>query len=322
MALYRIKDFDPNYRDHFGDQDISNYEVYSRDEKVGSVKDLLVDDSGRIRYFVVNTGSWVPGKDILLPIGRARIEHRGQRAMQQGRVYVDELTREQVERLPRYDSETTVNHDHEERTRAIYRSAAMPSVETSVAVEDTPPVEADSTIVYQKAVRDRQPVRQPQPRPQQEQKVYRYEEHDPDLYRLNESDHPNIRLYEERLVASKSRRKVGEVAIGKHVETETAQVSVPVEKERIVVERRTPSGTQAVKPGQEAFREGEVARAEVYEERADIHKETGVREEVSVHKEIDRDTVEARDTIRRERLDIDVEGENRTVREERTRDRR
>lgn len=48
----------------------------------------------------------------------------------------------------------------------------------------------------------------------------------------------NIKLYEERLVADKKRAKTGEVAIGKRVETETANVSVPIEKERVVIERR------------------------------------------------------------------------------------
>jgi stress response protein YsnF len=57
---------------------------------------------------------------------------------------------------------------------------------------------------------------------------------------MNEQEHQKLRLYEERLVANKIRRQTGEVAIGKRVETETARVSVPVEKERVVIERRTP----------------------------------------------------------------------------------
>jgi stress response protein YsnF len=38
-------------------------------------------------------------------------------------------------------------------------------------------------------------------------------------------------LYEERLVANKKTPSDREVVVGKHVETETARVSVPVEKE-------------------------------------------------------------------------------------------
>ena len=55
--------------------------------------------------------------------------------------------------------------------------------------------------------------------------------------RTDIADDDKIRLYEERLMVNKEREKAGEVAIGKRVETETASVSVPVERERIVVER-------------------------------------------------------------------------------------
>jgi len=118
-----------------------------------------------------------------------------------------------------------------------------------------------------------------------------------------------IKLHEERLVADKTRVKTGEVSVGKHVETETARVSVPVEKERVVVERVTPTGTgNVVDSGTVDFREGEVARMEVFEETADVHKEAFVREEVSVRKEVERETVDVEEQIRREELDIDTQG--------------
>jgi uncharacterized protein (TIGR02271 family) len=105
------------------------------------------------------------------------------------------------------------------------------------------------------------------------------------LYQLSEENHHTFRLYEERLIASKQRRKVGEVTVGKHVETETARVAVPIEKERVVVERVTPEDAgRAVTPGEANFREGEVARVDIYEETPDIPKETVVREEVRVRK--------------------------------------
>ncbi|MCZ0902230.1 DUF2382 domain-containing protein, partial [Microcoleus sp. HI-ES] len=69
--------------------------------------------------------------------------------------------------------------------------------------------------------------------------TYTYEQ-EPQLYQMNEREHHKFRLYEERLVAEKSRHKAGEVAIGKRVETETARVSVPTEKERVVIESITP----------------------------------------------------------------------------------
>ena len=127
--------------------------------------------------------------------------------------------------------------------------------------------------------------------------------------RTDIADNDKIRLYEERLMVNKQRDKAGEVAIGKRVETETAAVAVPVEKERVVVERRDVAAGTVVTPGEANFAGGEVARVEVYEETADIKKQAFVREEVSVRKEVERDTVEATETIRREELDVDAEGD-------------
>lgn len=118
----------------------------------------------------------------------------------------------------------------------------------------------------------------------------------------------NIKLHEERLITDKERTKAGEVSVGKRVETETATVSVPIEKERIVIERSNPTNINQVSADATSFSAGEVARMEVYEESADIQKQAFVREEVSVRKEVERDTVEARETIRREELDVDVDG--------------
>ncbi|MBW4513352.1 MAG: DUF2382 domain-containing protein [Scytonematopsis contorta HA4267-MV1] len=48
--------------------------------------------------------------------------------------------------------------------------------------------------------------------------------------------------------------------------------------------------------------------SDFYEETPDIHKETVVREEVRIRKEVETSTAEAQETIRREELDIDSEG--------------
>ncbi|WP_052055284.1 YsnF/AvaK domain-containing protein [Myxosarcina sp. GI1] len=126
--------------------------------------------------------------------------------------------------------------------------------------------------------------------------------------RTDISDTDKIRLYEERLMVNKQREKAGEVAVGKKVSTETARVSVPVEKERVVVERTTPDSTTQVTPGSVNFGTEEVARVDVYEETADIKKQAFVREEVNIRKEVEQDTVRASEKVRREELDVDVDG--------------
>jgi uncharacterized protein (TIGR02271 family) len=272
MALLKLADAYPNYKQEiFGGDDIKGYDAYTdRDEKVGSIYDALVDETGRFRYLVIDTGFWIFGKKVLVPIGRVRMDY------DRHRVYVTGLSKEQAENLPEYNDNMTVDYDYEERVRNTYRPAATGTAATAA-------------------------------QPTYNRDTYNYDS-DRSLYDVDEGNNQKIRLYEERLLANKERHKTGEVTVGKHIETETASVSVPVEKERVIIERTTPTDSREVTPGAADFREGEVARVEVYEETADIQKKAFVREEVNVRKEVARDTVEATETLRREELDIDADG--------------
>ncbi|MFW6357855.1 MAG: DUF2382 domain-containing protein [Chroococcales cyanobacterium] len=268
MALLKIAEVYPHYKENiFGGTDIKGFDVYAGEtnDKIGTVHDILVDETGRFRYLVIDTGFWIFGKKVLLPIGRCRTDY------DHHNVYALGLTsKEQAERLPEYHEGMAVDYEYEERVRSGYRTTT--------------------------------------PKREYTRESYQYE-HEPELYQTHEEAHGPLKLYEERLVANKQRQKAGEVAIGKHVETETAQASVPVERERVIVERRTPSDAgRTVKPGDADFREGEVARMEVFEEEADISKQAVVREEVNVTKERERDTVNAKETLRHEELDVDIEG--------------
>ncbi len=303
MTLYKLQDFAANYKDtDFDNYDITDFDVYSdiNDEKVGSVKHILVDDSGRFRYLVVDTGFWIFGKQVLLPIGRSRMNYSDRR------VYATGLTREQVDNLPDFHDLERIDYNYEEQLRGVYRTpTAEVPLDTSTSLDAQTPLEMSAPLDTPKAYTEpamRETV--PTPRPTYEPDTYTYEQ-EPDLYEMNEQNHQSLKLYEERLVANKSRVKTGEVSIGKHVETEKAQVSVPVEKERVVIERTTPTDAgRRVSPGDVDFREGEVARVEIYEETPDIHKEAVLREEVRVKKVVEQDTVEAQETLRREELDI------------------
>lgn len=124
---------------------------------------------------------------------------------------------------------------------------------------------------------------------------------------LGDRHQDTLKLYAERLVANKTRQKAGEVSIGKHVEIETQRVSV--EKEPVVIERITPDNVgKVVAPGEAAFREGEVAHVELYEEQPDIRKEAVLREEVKIRKEVEQEVVSSTEQLRREELYIDSNG--------------
>ena len=289
MTLVSLKDTYPDYRNTFSDDSLSHLDDYSvyvdQDNKVGSVEDGLFDDTtGRFRYLIVDTGAWIFGKKVLLPIGKAEFDTNDRR------VYVRGLTKEQVENLPEYDRSKAVDYDQEERVRGVYRE---PMASQSMPVSGATPVEGMAMGGRTDYTPD----------------TYDYDTHDADLYRAPVTDDVNqpIRLYEERLIADKQRMKAGTVRVGKHIETEESQVSVPVERERVVIERTTPTGT-VVGDANHDFSDGEVASVEVYEEQANVRKESFVREEVNVRKETEQEIVTEKASVRREELDIDKGG--------------
>ncbi|MDZ8107029.1 MAG: DUF2382 domain-containing protein [Nostoc sp. DedQUE12a] len=295
MVLYKLEDFEPNYRDSFDGHDIKGLGVYTQgtDEKIGTINDVLVDEDGHIRYLVVDLGFWIFGKKVLLPIGRARIDYNSDR------VYTIGLTREQAEDLPEFNERLALDYDYEERVRGVYRQPGQ----YTTPVEASTPLESSTSLQASTASA---PLDRTYSTPSYNRDSYTYE-HEPSLYNLNEQDHQTLRLYEERLIAGKQRRKTGEVAIGKHVETDTARVAVPIEKERVVIERVTPTDAgRAVSAREADFREGEVARVELHEETPEIRKEAVLREEVRVRKVVDQETVEAQETVRREELDVNA----------------
>jgi uncharacterized protein (TIGR02271 family) len=281
MALHKIKDFNPDYKEHFGDREIKGLDVYAADEKIGSVDDVLVDDEGRFRYLVINTGAWIVGKKVLLPIGRAQVDDNAKR------VYATNLTKSQVEALPEFNDDLKIDYDHEEQVRGVYRDGSMP-LQQDVSSIGGAPAMGTATMTRDNYSYDREP----------------------DLYGMHGQNGSTLKLYEERLVAGKTRQKTGEAVISKHIETETATASVAVEKERVVIERMPVSGSTATMPttGTDAFKEGEVARMDVYEEVPEFHKEAFVREEVKVSKVVDTENATAQEQLRREELDVNIDG--------------
>jgi uncharacterized protein (TIGR02271 family) len=274
MALYKIADLYPNYQqDIFGGDDIKGYSVYAglTDNKIGTVYDSLLDEGGRFRYLVIETGVWIFGKKVLLPVGCCQVNY------QKDCVYaIGIVNKEQAERLPEYDEDMTINYDYEERVRSVYRT---PTAETGTATPSAKTAYSESD--------------------------YRYD-NEPELYTTDDRHHQKLKLYEERLIANKDRHKIGEVQVSKRVVTETAEATVPVKKDKIIIEFTPETSTEVT--GSSDFHEMEVARMDVHEETVDIHKETFARGEVTVRKEVEQDTVTGKETLRREEVDVDRQG--------------
>ncbi len=57
-------DGDPHLR---STSEVKGYRIHATDGEIGDVEDFIIDDeSWTIRYFIVDTGNWLPGKKVLL----------------------------------------------------------------------------------------------------------------------------------------------------------------------------------------------------------------------------------------------------------------
>jgi len=111
-----------------------------------------------------------------------------------------------------------------------------------------------------------------------------------------------IQLKEEHLRANKERVNTGEVEVRKEVRTEQQQLTVPVEREEVVIERR-PAGGRA-----SGDMKAEQIRIPVKEERVKVTKEPVVREEVTVGKRKVRENRTVSGTVRKEEMVVESKG--------------
>ena len=141
MALFKITDRYPDYKDRFfGGHDVKGSAVYThaQHEKVGSVRNVLVDEANQIRYLVVSTGPWVFSKNVLLPIGCCVDQPNRDRS------YITDLTKSQVHDLPEYKDEMVAHPNDAAQSNGKGQTHwvnNMTSVEDSVPVELSVPVE-------------------------------------------------------------------------------------------------------------------------------------------------------------------------------------
>lgn len=118
---------------------------------------------------------------------------------------------------------------------------------------------------------------------------------------------PNtLELLEERLTVNKERIVAGLVQVGKHVVTEERNVDVELEEEHAHIERTNVNRPTDRRVGD--TNANETIELELEAERARVAKETYVTEEVNVGKTTERHTETIVETINREELDVDRDG--------------
>jgi hypothetical protein len=80
------------------------------------VEDFIIDDeTWTIRYLIINTGDWMPGKKVLVSPGWIdRV------SFIESKVFT-KFTREQIRQAPEYSDESMPNRDYETRLHLHYK---------------------------------------------------------------------------------------------------------------------------------------------------------------------------------------------------------
>jgi hypothetical protein len=103
---------DPHLR---STREVIGYHIRARDGEIGHVEDLIANDEGwGIRYLVVDTHNWLPGRKVLVdPFWAEQV------SWAERRVHVD-MTREMVKNSPEFDPSAPVNREYEVRLYDFY----------------------------------------------------------------------------------------------------------------------------------------------------------------------------------------------------------
>jgi len=118
-----------------------------------------------------------------------------------------------------------------------------------------------------------------------------------------------LTVKEERIRADKARKQTGEVAVGKRVVEEQADVEIPVTREEVEVSRRR---VDRPANANETFAEDSgTIRVPVTAEEVNVTKEPRVVEEIVVSKRPVTETQRVSDTVRREEVVMDETGDAR-----------
>jgi uncharacterized protein YrrD len=96
-------------------KDLDNFAIRATDGEIGHIKDLYFDDDAwAVRYFVVETGSWLNSRKVLVsPVSVQQPDW-------QGKTLPVSITQAQVEKSPAIDTDKPVSRQNEEEYMGYY----------------------------------------------------------------------------------------------------------------------------------------------------------------------------------------------------------
>ncbi len=111
-ASRRAKGYDLHLR---STASVSGSNLQAQDGEIGHVDDFVIDDeTWTIRYLIVDTQNWWPGKKVL--ISTRWIERI---SWEESKVFIN-LTREAIKQGPEYTDQTLITRDHEMKLHRHY----------------------------------------------------------------------------------------------------------------------------------------------------------------------------------------------------------
>jgi hypothetical protein len=95
-------------------KDVLGYTILATDGEIGQVSDFLVDDQFKLRYLVIDTGKWLPGKRVALSTAWiSSVDPVSTRV-------VMNIDRKRIEEGPEYSNEHVLDREYEARLHAHY----------------------------------------------------------------------------------------------------------------------------------------------------------------------------------------------------------
>jgi sporulation protein YlmC with PRC-barrel domain len=103
---------DPHLR---STREVTNYHIHATDGEIGHVEDFIVEGTTWIiRYMIVNTRNWLPGRSVLVaPAWVSKV------SWAESKVSVD-LDKEMIKNSPEFDPSAAVNREYELRLYDYY----------------------------------------------------------------------------------------------------------------------------------------------------------------------------------------------------------
>jgi len=265
----------------------AGYTVYDQDgDKIGKVDDLFVDENDQPEYIGVKMG-FLGTRSTLIPWEVARVDENDRRI----EISVDKATAKEG---PSFDDDENITPEYEER---VYSHYGLQRTHTG-----------DQRGGYDEYYGDDEAGKVGPGMREGDTETGEFRGHSADDEGVHQShgsdledeDELRVQRTEEELRAGTREREAGRLNVRKRVRTDREQVRVPTRREEVSVERV---------PVNEERTGAEIGEEEVtmpvVEEEAVVGKQSVVKEELRIRKDVVEDEEVIEEDVRKEEVDVD-----------------